>query len=111
MKFCFVALLFAALFVVGCDHLKAHTEAPPPAAEPPADFKPDILGAAEQTSDLYAEAKIIGTITDGKLAEISGLAPSRTAKGMWWVHNDSGNEAKPPAKVCSRADWQTLANK
>ncbi len=93
MKFRYLVLLFAVCFAAGCGHLKAHTEAPP-VAEPPADFKPDILGAEQQTSDLYAEAKIIGTITEGELAEISGLAPSRTAKGMWWVHNDSGNEAK-----------------
>jgi hypothetical protein len=93
MKFRYLVLLLVASFVAGCDHLKAHTEAPP-VAEPPADFKPDILGAEQQTSDLYAEAKIIGTITDSKLAEISGLAPSRTMRGAWWVHNDSGNEAK-----------------
>ena len=93
MKFHYLVLFLAVWFVTGCDHLKAHTEAPP-VNEPTADFKPDILGTAEQTSDLYAEAKIMGTITDSELAEISGLAPSRTMKGAWWVHNDSGNEAK-----------------
>jgi hypothetical protein len=93
MKIRHVAFLMMVLLAAGCDHLKAHTEATPP-TEPPADFKPDILGTPEQTSDLYAEAKIIGTITDSQLAEISGLTPSRTLKGAWWVHNDSGNEAK-----------------
>jgi hypothetical protein len=40
----------------------------------------------------YSEASQIGTITDRSLAEISGMTPARTAKGLWWVHNDSGGK-------------------
>jgi hypothetical protein len=42
----------------------------------------------------YGEARQIGTITTSSLAEISGMAPSRTARGLWWVHNDSGDKAR-----------------
>jgi hypothetical protein len=42
----------------------------------------------------YGEATQIGTITTSSLAEISGMAPSRTARGLWWVHNDSGDKAR-----------------
>jgi hypothetical protein len=42
----------------------------------------------------YGEATQIGTITTQSLAEISGMTPSRTARGRWWVHNDSGDKAR-----------------
>jgi hypothetical protein len=42
----------------------------------------------------YGEATQIGTITSQSLAEISGMTPSRTARGLWWVHNDSGDKAR-----------------
>jgi hypothetical protein len=86
------AVWLSCLCLCGCHQLSAEKAAPVPAATP--EFKPDILGAETQTSDLYAEAVPLGTITDTELAEISGLAASRTAKGLWWVHNDSGNAAK-----------------
>jgi hypothetical protein len=43
---------------------------------------------------IYGEPKPIATITDRQLTEISGLVPSRTLKGAWWVHNDSGDQAR-----------------
>jgi hypothetical protein len=42
----------------------------------------------------YGEPAQIGTITDKSLAEISGMTPSRAARGMWWVHNDSGDKPR-----------------
>ncbi len=42
----------------------------------------------------YGEPSQIGTITSSTLSEISGITPSRTAKGLWWVHNDSGDKAR-----------------
>ncbi len=42
----------------------------------------------------YSEPKEIATITDGTLAEISGMTAARTARGYWWVHNDSGDSAR-----------------
>lgn len=83
-------ILLSFLCLCGCHHLNAERAVP---AAPTPTFKPDILGAETQNSDLYAEATPMGTITDPELAEVSGLAPSRTAQG-WWVHNDSGNDAK-----------------
>ncbi len=42
----------------------------------------------------YGEPVQLGMITNPKLAEISGITPSHTAKGLWWVHNDSGDQAR-----------------
>src|SRR6185503_17529847 len=36
----------------------------------------------------------IGMITAKNLAEVSGITPSRSAPGGWWVHNDSGDQAR-----------------
>ena len=43
---------------------------------------------------LYGAPQQIGEITDPALSEISGLTPSRTGKGLWWVHNDSGDQPR-----------------
>lgn len=43
---------------------------------------------------IYGEAVKIGEITDPSLREISGMTPSHTAKGLWWMHNDSGDKAR-----------------
>ncbi|HKX32441.1 MAG TPA: hypothetical protein VJ302_32445 [Blastocatellia bacterium] len=50
--------------------------------------------AGSVTSGVYGDPVQIGTITDSSLAEVSGLTPSRTAAGRWWVHNDSGDQAR-----------------
>jgi hypothetical protein len=42
----------------------------------------------------YHPPQQIGTITATALAEVSGIAPSRTAPGLWWAHNDSGDQAR-----------------
>jgi hypothetical protein len=42
----------------------------------------------------YSDPVQIGTITSPSLAEVSGMAPSRTGRGLWWVHNDSGDKAR-----------------
>lgn len=52
------------------------------------------IKSASNISELYGEPTQIGVITDPSIAEISGIAPSRTAKGLWWVHNDSGDKAR-----------------
>lgn len=49
----------------------------------------DLMGGSS-----YEAAKPLGTITDSQLTEISGLTPSRLTKGAWWVHNDSGDQAR-----------------
>lgn len=42
---------------------------------------------------VYELAKQIGTITDQKLGEVSGIAAGHRNPGVWWVHNDSGDDA------------------
>ena len=42
----------------------------------------------------YGEPAQIGTITNPMLSEVSGITPSRTFRGLWWVHNDSGDKAR-----------------
>src|SRR2546427_568330 len=71
----------------------------------------------------YAAPKQIGTITDPQLPEISGLVPSHTVKGAWWVHNDSGDQARLYAinsrgqllakftvSEAKNVDWEDLAS-
>lgn len=41
-----------------------------------------------------AMRKSLGKITDSQLAELSGLVASRSHAGMFWTHNDSGDEAR-----------------
>jgi len=52
------------------------------------------LGKTSSGLEIYSEASQIGTITDPSLAEISGMTPARTGKGLWWVHNDSGGKPR-----------------
>lgn len=40
------------------------------------------------------EVKIVGVISDKRIAESSGLAASRRFAGSWWTHNDSGDTAR-----------------
>jgi hypothetical protein len=69
-----VALLIFASFALSLGH-SVKVDPLPPAAS-------------------YGEATQIGTITSQSLAEISGMTPSRTTRGLWWVHNDSGDKAR-----------------
>jgi hypothetical protein len=48
----------------------------------------------QKLSEAYDEPSQIGTITSPSVAEISGITPSRTARGLWWIHNDSGDQAR-----------------
>lgn len=42
----------------------------------------------------FHPAQVLGTITDSRLAEVSGIAASVAYEGCFWVHNDSGDEAR-----------------
>jgi hypothetical protein len=84
----FALLLWPAALLSGCafnsdPNLKAH-----PQPEPVVPLQ-DLIGGSS-----YETAKPLGTITDSQLTEISGLTPSRRAKGVWWVHNDSGDQPR-----------------
>jgi len=84
--------------------------------------EPLIPLSALEKGVTYGEPKPIGTITDRQLAEVSGLAPSQTAKGAWWVHNDSGDQprlyavnsqgqliAKFTVAEAKNVDWEDMA--
>lgn len=45
---------------------------------------------AATVCDRFGPARQVGTVADGDLTEISGVAASRTHPGVWWVHDDSG---------------------
>lgn len=41
----------------------------------------------------YGPPKIVGTIASSDITESSGIAASRCQSGLFWTHNDSGDEA------------------
>jgi hypothetical protein len=53
----------------------------------------EIAGTDPAESGSYSLAKQTGTITDKRLAEISGITAGRANASVWWVHNDSGDQA------------------
>lgn len=48
----------------------------------------------ENPTDVFAPAQRMAELKGKKLKEISGMAASKLNPGMFWVHNDSGNEAE-----------------
>lgn len=42
----------------------------------------------------YARSSTLCIIDDVRLDEISGIAPSRLTEGVFWMHNDSGDEPR-----------------
>lgn len=110
-------LLLHAALLSGCVfnsdlHIKAGTQ-----PEPVVPLQ-DLLGSSR-----YEAAKPLGTITDAQLTEISGLAPSRTTRGVWWVHNDSGDQprifavnnrgqllARFTVTEAKNVDWEDMAS-
>jgi hypothetical protein len=50
----------------------------------------------------------MGTLEDDAIAEASGLAPSHVNDGIWYVHNDSGNDPRGYALAESGALVTTL---
>ncbi len=81
-------LLLHAALLSGC----AFNSDPNTKADTPPE--PVVPWRASTGGSSYATAKRFGTITDSQLTEISGLAPSRTLPGVWWVHNDSGDQPR-----------------
>ncbi len=60
-----------------------------------------VLGGAKtrnfdpQNSDFQSKgAKIVGTLSDARLLESSGLAASRRFPNFFWTHNDSGDSPR-----------------
>lgn len=48
---------------------------------------------SERTSDEYEKPEIVGKIETKEITESSGIAASRCNPGVFWTHNDSGDEA------------------
>ena len=57
-------------------------------------------------SGRWSAPEIAGLMTEARLSETSGLAPSRAVPGAWWTLNDSGNDA---ALELMSADGERLA--
>ena len=88
MKACFLPLPLAVL-LLGCTHLS------PAMQKTEASHKSwSEVTANESAASTYGEPELIGTVTDKRLPEISGIAASQSNKGIFWVHNDSGDRAR-----------------
>jgi hypothetical protein len=54
-----------------------------------------IQGGSQQSpAPIYEEAKEIGRIINPAISEVSGITPCHAAADLWWVHNDSGDQAR-----------------
>ncbi len=92
--------LFVALIMIGGvlallwysrDHLGFGTPSEKGTAVPVRPWS-DVSGSpASAGESAYQRAELLGTITDKRLTEISGITASRRADNVWWVHNDSGD--------------------
>ena len=86
IKFCAFVLLISAisLFTANCasvfpnDAFKSNANGP--------------QGDAEKSKD-YTASKVVGHLQDDAIDESSGLAASRCSEGVYWTHNDSGDDA------------------
>jgi len=83
----------------------------------------EVARAGVPEARQYSEPEQVGTITAKALPEVSGITPSRTAAGVWWVHNDSGDQARLYAITTSgkllgtfevagaqNRDWEDIAS-
>ncbi|WP_231876571.1 hypothetical protein, partial [Oleiphilus sp. HI0066] len=43
-------------------------------------------------SPSFEKAKVLSKVRSSKLAELSGLVASHKNEGLYWAHNDSGND-------------------
>jgi hypothetical protein len=51
----------------------------------------EVSNGAGVDQGAYQRAQVIGTISDKRLGEVSGITASQRADDVWWVHNDSGD--------------------
>lgn len=42
----------------------------------------------------FGAPEVLGTVSDDRIHELSGIVASRTTPHTWWVHNDSGDTAR-----------------
>lgn len=78
--------------------------------------------SAAQNCPSFAPAAALGPVTSDKIVEASGIAASRKNRGIFWVHNDSGDSPRVFAlnrdgrllatytlKGASARDWEDIA--
>lgn len=92
-------------------------------ARPPIADKPASTLKSKPVLTAEPAVKLIGTITDGRITESSGLAVSRANAGVFWTHNDSGDgpylyaldrSGKTLTRVsipgATNVDWEDMAS-
>jgi hypothetical protein len=85
-----LSIIAISLLLSACSgHSEAREGAPVPVRP-----WPEVAQGSRAGGSVYELAKQIGTITDKKLSEVSGITAGRRHPGIWWVHNDSGDEAR-----------------
>ncbi|HEY6803982.1 MAG TPA: hypothetical protein VI306_10420 [Pyrinomonadaceae bacterium] len=66
-------------FLISCRPVSKNVQAEPNQAQ------------TKKSEDKYGPPVIVGTIKSPAVSESSGLVASRTAPGLYWTHNDSGD--------------------
>jgi hypothetical protein len=64
------------------------------------------LLATDGSASRWSRAEYAGALTDADLGEVSGLAASHAHRGLYWAHNDGGNDAE---LMAIRADGGRVA--
>ncbi len=93
----------------------------PPSQPPPGEN--DSTDTSTDTLWTYDAADTLCRLADDRIDELSGIAPSRKRDGLYWLHNDSGGEARLFAMdsagnilaVCTlegatNVDWEDIAS-
>ena len=109
-KFCAFAILICliSLFTANCagvfpqDAFRSNTNG--------------TAGDAERSKD-YGAPKVVANIKDDAVTESSGVAASRCNTGVYWTHNDSGDDAflfafnlqsEKHLKIKSKKKWNQI---
>lgn len=98
----------------------AVTAGSPPAPEQ--NLTPPVTEPAPGRCPRFAGGDRVGQVSDPDIAEISGIAASRSNPGILWVHEDSGNPAdliavRPDGSLAAKyrlagvtaRDWEDIA--
>ncbi|MBR9975342.1 MAG: hypothetical protein KFF77_07155, partial [Bacteroidetes bacterium] len=88
-----IPALFGTLLLASFPPLSACSEDDAPVAPADSTGIPDSTGQGDSVI-VYAAPATLCTIADSRLTEISGITASRLRDGIFWMHNDSGDEAR-----------------
>jgi hypothetical protein len=113
LRWSFVAICLALASCAPADGVAA-SPAPsltalPDATPPPtaAEFRPNPPPAGTTVCDAYSAIGSEGLVAGDALTETSGIAASRSTRGVLWAHNDSGSDAAVHAVGTDGADLGT----